>query len=160
MELLNLIGEGAQIGDMNAEDVAALSGRQAFSLLLPDGRVVVLIGLTSEEARGCLPGFMAPARFTVSAAGCLTRSSAARLRRWWTGRTRLRQVRCNAQFGWCRSEVNHGVVRVLDLCRRLRVGGCLAVFQRAQRPDLSCQDGQRKSDSAPAGIRWLSAGAA
>ena len=72
MELLNLIGEGAQIGDMNAEDVAALSGRQAFSLLLPDGRVVVLIGLTSEEARGCLPGFMAPARFTVSAAGCLT----------------------------------------------------------------------------------------
>lgn len=68
MELLQLNGEGVEIGDMRAEDVATLAGQPAFSLRLPEGRVVVLIGLTRDEARSCWPGFMSPARFTVSAA--------------------------------------------------------------------------------------------
>lgn len=40
----------------------------AGSLRLPDNRVVVVIGLTRDEARACVPLFMSPARITVSAA--------------------------------------------------------------------------------------------
>lgn len=65
-ELLRLTGEGVQVGDMSAEDVAQFAGKPAFSLRLPDGRIVVLIGLTRDEARVCVHGFMAPARITVS----------------------------------------------------------------------------------------------
>lgn len=68
MELLRVAGDGVQIGDMQAEELALLAGQPAFSLRLPDGRVVVVIGLTRDEARACVPGFMAPARITVSAA--------------------------------------------------------------------------------------------
>lgn len=68
MELLQMTGEGVRIGDMAAEDLAQMSGQPAFSLRLPDNRVVVVIGLTRDEARACVPGFMSPARITVSAA--------------------------------------------------------------------------------------------
>lgn len=63
-----MTGEGVQIGDMQADELEKMAGQPAFSLRLPDGRVVVVIGLTRDEARACVPGFMAPARITVSAA--------------------------------------------------------------------------------------------
>ena len=68
MELLRMTGEGVQIGDMMADELAQMAGKPAFSLRLPDARVIVVIGLTRDEARACVPGFMAPARLTVSAA--------------------------------------------------------------------------------------------
>lgn len=68
MELLRMTGEGVQIGDMQAEELAQMAGQPAFSLRMPDNRVVVVIGLTRDEARACMPGFMSPARITVSAA--------------------------------------------------------------------------------------------
>lgn len=68
MELLRLTGRGIQIGDMSAEELVQMADKPAFSIELPDKRVVVLIGLTRDEARACVPGFMSPARFTVSAA--------------------------------------------------------------------------------------------
>lgn len=68
MDLLRMTGEGAQIGDMQADELAQMAGQPAFSLRLPDSRVVVLIGLTRDEARACALGFMSPARITVSAA--------------------------------------------------------------------------------------------
>ena len=67
-ELLRLTGEGVQVGDMPLHELEKMAGQPAFSLRLPDERVVVVIGLTRAEARACVPGFMAPARFTVSAA--------------------------------------------------------------------------------------------
>ena len=68
MELLRMTGEGVQVGDMQAEELAQMAGKPAFSLRLPDDRVIVVIGLTRDEARACVPGFMSPARFTVSTA--------------------------------------------------------------------------------------------
>ena len=68
MELLRMSGEGVQIGDMPADELVRMAGKPAFSLRLPDDRVVVVIGLTRDEARACVPGFMATARFTVSTA--------------------------------------------------------------------------------------------
>lgn len=68
MELLNLNGEGVQIGDIGADELAQMAGKPALSVSLADGRVVVLVGMTRDECRQCLPAFLAPARFTVSAA--------------------------------------------------------------------------------------------
>jgi hypothetical protein len=68
MELLTLIGEGVQIGDIGADELSQMAGKPALSVSLADGRVVVLVGMTRDECRQCLPAFMAPARLTVSAA--------------------------------------------------------------------------------------------
>lgn len=68
MELLTLNGEGIQIGDIAAEELALLAGQPAISVRLSDGRVVVLVGMTRDECRACVPAFMSPARLTVSAA--------------------------------------------------------------------------------------------
>ena len=68
MELLRLTGEVVSIGDMPADEVPNLEGVPHLLLRLSDGRDVVLSGLTREECRACVPAFMAPARFTVSAA--------------------------------------------------------------------------------------------
>ncbi|MCA3068776.1 MAG: hypothetical protein IOD11_00015 [Rhodocyclaceae bacterium] len=68
MELLNLNGEGVQIGDIGAEELAQMADKPALSVRLADGRNVVLVGLTRDECRACLPAFMAPARLTVSGA--------------------------------------------------------------------------------------------
>lgn len=68
MELLRLTGEVVSIGDMPADEVPKLEGVPHLLLRLSDGRDIVLSGLTREECRACVPAFMAPARFTVSAA--------------------------------------------------------------------------------------------
>lgn len=68
MELLNLNGEGIQIGDIGADELAQMTGKPALSLSLADGRVLVLVGLTRDECIQCLPAFLEPARFTVSTA--------------------------------------------------------------------------------------------
>jgi hypothetical protein len=68
MELLNLSGEGVQIGDIGADELAQMVGKPALSVSLADGRLVVLVGMTRDECRQCLSAFLAPARFTVSAA--------------------------------------------------------------------------------------------
>jgi hypothetical protein len=68
MELLNLNGEGVQIGDIGADELAQMAGKPALSISLADGRVVVLVGMTRDECRECMPAFLASARFTVSTA--------------------------------------------------------------------------------------------
>lgn len=65
MELLQLDGEGVEIGDMHADALAKFAGMPALSVQLSDGRVVVLIGMTREECKACLPAFLAPARIKV-----------------------------------------------------------------------------------------------
>ena len=67
MKLLKLNGEGFQVGDIQADDLARMVGKPAFGLLLPDDRVIVIVGLTKDEARACVPGFLSPARLTLSA---------------------------------------------------------------------------------------------
>jgi len=68
MELLNLSGEGVHIGDADADELAKMAGQPSFSISLTDGRTVMIVGLTREECRQCVPAFMEPSRFTVSAA--------------------------------------------------------------------------------------------
>ena len=68
MELLQLNGEGIQIGDIGPDDLVQMEGQPALSVRLADGRVVMLVGMTRDECRQCLPAFLSPARFTVSSA--------------------------------------------------------------------------------------------
>lgn len=68
MELLHLNGEGIQIGDIGADDLLRMVGQPALSMRLADGRIVVIVGMTRDECRECLPAFLAPARLTVSSA--------------------------------------------------------------------------------------------
>ena len=68
MELLNLNGEGVQIGDIGADELTKMAGKPALSVILADGRMVVLVGMTRDECRQCLPAFLAPVRLTVSSA--------------------------------------------------------------------------------------------
>ena len=68
MELLRLTGEVVSIGDMPADKVPKMAGVPHLLLRLSDGRDIVLSGLTRDECRACVPAFMSPARFSVSAA--------------------------------------------------------------------------------------------
>ena len=67
MELLNLNGEGVQIGEIAAEALALMAGKPAISVRLGDGRLVVLVGMTRDECLACLPAFLSPARLVVCA---------------------------------------------------------------------------------------------
>ena len=68
MELLRFTGEVISIGDMPEEEVARMVFRPHLMLRLEDGRDVVLVGLTRDECKACLPAFLEAAQFTVSSA--------------------------------------------------------------------------------------------
>lgn len=64
--LLTLAGEGIAIGNVGTEALQKLAGLPSFTIALPDGRHILLAGLTQDECRACLPGFLDGATITVT----------------------------------------------------------------------------------------------
>lgn len=69
MDILRLTGELVAIGDLTrADEVLPLVGKPRLLLRMPDGRTVLLAGLTQDECRACAGAFLAPATIVLRAA--------------------------------------------------------------------------------------------
>ena len=77
-ELTAIEGECIQVGDVNVADLAQFAGRPGLTMLAAD-REVLLVGLTREECRACLPGFMGPLRIAVRTNDPVTIAATAKL---------------------------------------------------------------------------------
>ena len=65
--LLNLTGQIVSIGDLPAEEAPHIVGLPHIMVGLDDGRIILISGLTQDECRACVPGFMEAVSIGVNA---------------------------------------------------------------------------------------------
>lgn len=65
--LLLLTGEVLTVGDIMTDDLLPFRNQPRVELRLPDGRIVLLAGLTQDECRACASRFLRDVTLSIGA---------------------------------------------------------------------------------------------